>query len=201
MDSHRQEAQELQNDKTIYYVDGKRVNKAEADAIDPSHITSVNVWKGKKAVIRHGEEARDGVVEIVTNTHAAKNEANPKEIVGKPGKDFYIIDDKAASKAEAAKLDVARVETVDVWTAEKPVAKYNIESNDLVVDIVTKKQPAAGETPSKVYVVGDKPTKVKLPRQMRCALKVQRRLKSKRMLTNTALKRMLSPYKLSRRCL
>jgi len=159
-DSYREEVQELQNDKTIYYVDGKRVSKAEADAIEPSRITSINVWKGEKAVLRYGEEARGGVVEMITDAHAARNEAGEKDIyvVEKPGKDFYIIDDKMASKAEAAKLDLARVETVDVWKAEKPVAKYNIDSKDVVVDVITKKQLAAGETPAKVYVV-DKPAK------------------------------------------
>ncbi|MGJ5642008.1 M56 family metallopeptidase [Formosa sp. S-31] len=53
------------DDKTpIFIVDGKRISKAEMEAIDPDNIEFINVYKGDKATEKYGEDAKDGVVDI-----------------------------------------------------------------------------------------------------------------------------------------
>jgi TonB family protein len=50
--------------KLIYMMDGKRISEIELKGIDPKDIESLDVYKGEKAVVRYGEEARDGAIVI-----------------------------------------------------------------------------------------------------------------------------------------
>lgn len=53
----------------LFVVDGKRVGRyyqKPLSGIDPNDIEKITVYRGRKAVNRFGEEARHGVVEIIT---------------------------------------------------------------------------------------------------------------------------------------
>ena len=52
--------------KPLFFIDGKEVKEKKVKALNPSEITSVNVYKGEKAVKKYGKKAKDGVVEITT---------------------------------------------------------------------------------------------------------------------------------------
>ncbi len=52
--------------EALYLVDGKEVKKEVVDKMNPDNIASVNVLKGDAAIKKHGEKAKDGVVEITT---------------------------------------------------------------------------------------------------------------------------------------
>jgi TonB-dependent Receptor Plug Domain len=50
--------------KLIYMMDGKRISEIELKGIDPKDIEKLDVYKGEKAVVRYGEDARDGAIVI-----------------------------------------------------------------------------------------------------------------------------------------
>ncbi len=70
----------------IYVVDGKEVDRAEADKINPENIESVNVLKNKPGITtatdKYGEKGKNGVVEIITKKTAVKevNKNTDKEV-------------------------------------------------------------------------------------------------------------------------
>ena len=50
-------------DKPQYYVDGKKFT-GDLNKLDPGKIHSVNVLKGESAVLKYGDDGKNGVVEI-----------------------------------------------------------------------------------------------------------------------------------------
>jgi hypothetical protein len=52
--------------KPLFFIDGKEVKEKKVKALNPNEITSVNVYKGEKAIKKYGKKAKDGVVEITT---------------------------------------------------------------------------------------------------------------------------------------
>lgn len=50
----------------LYFIDGKEATKEVFDKLDPTTIESINVLKGEKAIKKHGQKGRDGVIEIKT---------------------------------------------------------------------------------------------------------------------------------------
>ena len=50
-------------DKPLYYVDGKKFT-GNLNKLDPGKIHSVNVLKGESAVLKYGDDGKNGVVEI-----------------------------------------------------------------------------------------------------------------------------------------
>ncbi|MCF7561474.1 hypothetical protein L3X39_12575 [Sabulilitoribacter multivorans] len=50
----------------LYIIDGKEVKKDKLDDLNPDDIESINVLKGDAAIKKHGDKAKDGVVEIIT---------------------------------------------------------------------------------------------------------------------------------------
>lgn len=53
-------------DEPIYFVNGKEIKSEESKNIDPNTIESINVLKGKNAIDKYGEKAKNGVIEILT---------------------------------------------------------------------------------------------------------------------------------------
>ncbi|MBC7407489.1 MAG: hypothetical protein H7339_03790 [Arcicella sp.] len=45
-------------------MNGKRISEIELKGIDPKDIEKLEVYKGEKAIIRYGAEAKDGAVVI-----------------------------------------------------------------------------------------------------------------------------------------
>ncbi len=60
---------------TVYYVDGVKVDSVAMHKIDPKQITTVNIWKGEKAVNKFGVEEGIGVIEVVTKKSTELNSA------------------------------------------------------------------------------------------------------------------------------
>ena len=54
------------NGEPLVLVDGKEVSKDAMKKLDPDQIEKINVLKGKKAIEKYGEKAKDGVIEITT---------------------------------------------------------------------------------------------------------------------------------------
>ena len=52
--------------KPLIFIDGKKASEKEMKALNPDQIESINVFKGDKAIEKHGKKAGDGVIEITT---------------------------------------------------------------------------------------------------------------------------------------
>lgn len=63
-----------QPEASLYYIDGKEVNKIEVDQLNPAFIESVHVIKGKQAIKTYGEKGKNGVILIKTKIKSAKLE-------------------------------------------------------------------------------------------------------------------------------
>ncbi|WP_299257610.1 M56 family metallopeptidase [uncultured Aquimarina sp.] len=51
--------------KPLIFVDGKKINHTEFEEIKHKQIESVNVYKAEKAIEKYGNEAKNGVVEVI----------------------------------------------------------------------------------------------------------------------------------------
>ena len=49
----------------LYIVDGKKMSKTEFDKIEHNEIASINVYKSHQAIEKYGEEACNGVIELI----------------------------------------------------------------------------------------------------------------------------------------
>lgn len=56
------------NDNVLIFVDGKKMASDALDQVNPNDIESITVLKGENAIERHGAEAKDGVIEIITKS-------------------------------------------------------------------------------------------------------------------------------------
>ncbi len=52
------------NEKVLYYINGKKVSKKDVEILQADKIKSITVLKGKTAVKKYGEKAINGVVEV-----------------------------------------------------------------------------------------------------------------------------------------
>ncbi|WP_299149476.1 M56 family metallopeptidase [uncultured Dokdonia sp.] len=53
-------------DKAIYYINDKEASKEMIDALDPTFIKSVTIYKGEKAIKLYGKKGKNGVIQIDT---------------------------------------------------------------------------------------------------------------------------------------
>lgn len=64
----------------LIFVDGKKmVNSFELSAIDPNEIESISVIKDAAAILKHGEEAISGVIDIKLKKEKSKSDTENKE--------------------------------------------------------------------------------------------------------------------------
>ncbi|MDE3252003.1 MAG: hypothetical protein KGO92_04295, partial [Bacteroidota bacterium] len=66
--------------KALIVLDGNVINEEIMNLIDPNKIESVNVLKGKSAIISYGERARNGVISIKTKNAAATESNNNRPL-------------------------------------------------------------------------------------------------------------------------
>ena len=54
----------IDNEKYLFYINGKQVSKKDVEVLQADKIKSINVLKGKTAVQKYGEKAKNGVIEF-----------------------------------------------------------------------------------------------------------------------------------------
>lgn len=67
------------NADPLVVLDGKVTNKPLSE-ISPDEIASINVLKGESAILKYGEKARDGVLEITTKKNPVASSDKPKDV-------------------------------------------------------------------------------------------------------------------------
>lgn len=115
-------------DGPLYIVDGKILNKSDADKISPNDIKSVNVLKGESATAAYGDKGKNGVIEITIKNTGTK-----------PMNDsvLYVLDGKMVKAAEVNKLDPAKIVSMNVLKDKTAIDKYGIKGKYGVVEITS----------------------------------------------------------------
>jgi TonB-dependent SusC/RagA subfamily outer membrane receptor len=105
----------------LYLIDGKKVSAEAIKALDPKTIASVNVWKDSAAILKYGEEGKNGVVVIT--------------IKGKEG--TYVVVSQNGDKGKTSYLTVTENKpsqqdslSVDNDTTDRSVSKMEISSSN-----------------------------------------------------------------------
>jgi len=91
------------NPDPLYLLNGKKIDKSQVSSMDPNTISSIDVIKGKTAVLKYGKEAQYGAVIITTKdkTQTLK-EVNQVEI-SEP-EEVVVIGFSSKSTAETVKV-------------------------------------------------------------------------------------------------
>ena len=50
----------------LFYVNGVVTPRENVKKLDPDKIATINIFRGKDAISRHGEKAKNGVIELTT---------------------------------------------------------------------------------------------------------------------------------------
>ncbi|GLR15784.1 hypothetical protein GCM10007940_03990 [Portibacter lacus] len=77
--------------KPIIYVDGA-LYEEEVDDIDNEEIATINIYKGESAIVKYGEQAKDGVINITTKAGQDKGEVDSENDAN-----FKIYENRLAS--------------------------------------------------------------------------------------------------------
>ena len=106
--------------------------------IDPKEIATINVLKGESAVTKYGEDGKQGVIEIRTNS---KNQ--PKGDMPKHEEDpIVIINGIKAGRSASRDLDQliapSEIASINILKGESAVTKYGEDGKQGVIQIRTK---------------------------------------------------------------
>ena len=141
--------QENQN-PPLYLVDGEIKDKKFVDALQPENIASINVLKGASAIIKYGNKAKNGAVEIFLKTNADEIPVDAREQPGGKSKNFnhnsispeplYVLDGKPLAKNfDLEIINPKEIDSIVVLKDEKSIKKYGEKGKHGVVKIYTKK--------------------------------------------------------------
>jgi len=123
----------------LYIVDGKITSAKKADKINPDDIESINVLKGKNAIEKYDEEAKNGVIEISTKPLNSKNKPVIKIKGASINNPLYIIDGKITSAKKVVEIDPNNIESINVIKGKQATEKYGKKTKNGVVIIQLKK--------------------------------------------------------------
>jgi TonB-dependent SusC/RagA subfamily outer membrane receptor len=112
-----------------YFVDGKEVNAAVANSINPDNIASVNVTKNSSA----------NTINIVTKNI---NASSYKSLTGvkKDHPPLYILEGKEISEEEMKLIDPDKIESINVLKDKSAESLYGEKGKHGVIVITLKKR-------------------------------------------------------------
>ncbi len=131
----------------IYQVNGKEVSEQQALSMNPAAVKCVNIYGGEIAIEKFGQQACDGVVDIILNDSEATkvDRSRPvrlNEIIVPSSPDvqplYYLNGIRLKNIAALNKIEPNNIATVNVLKNEKAVEKYGKEGIRGVVEIFTK---------------------------------------------------------------
>ena len=137
-----QQSKQKTPENALILLDGKVIDKATMDAMNPNDIYSVNVLKGKPATVVYGKKGRNGVVLITSKKPETEKKISLSYRVDSTGKvkgqPLYIINGKESTEAEMHLLGVDRISRVTVLKDKSVTSVYGDKAKDGVVIITMK---------------------------------------------------------------
>lgn len=128
---------QTQDAEPLYVVNGKIVSKEKAEAVNPSHIESIDVLKNLADVAVYGEKGKNGVVLIKTKKVASKGKYRV-EYVDKNS--LYFMNNKESTKEAVEALAPSEIKSVNVIKGKRAIQKYGDQAKNGVIEVSTKKK-------------------------------------------------------------
>ncbi|GAA4230332.1 hypothetical protein GCM10022291_00190 [Postechiella marina] len=120
--------------KPIYVVDGKIITN-EGFTLHKYDIKSVNVLKGKNAIDKYGNKAKDGAIEITNKNKTSVSIKTVKQKIP-----LYILDGKEITEKEMKAISSENIEKINVLKGERAIKKYGVKGENGVVEITLKQK-------------------------------------------------------------
>lgn len=126
----------------IIIIDGEKIGRMTPEGIDaliePTEIETIDVLKGESAVTKYGEDGKQGVIVIRTNS---KNQ--PKGDMPKHEEDpIVIINGIKAGRSSSRELDQliapSEIASINILKGESAVTKYGEDGKQGVIEVRTK---------------------------------------------------------------
>jgi len=139
-------------DKALIILDGKVIDKAKMDAINPEDIYSVNVLKGKDATNIYGRKGKDGVILITSKKPGTEKKITlayySKDTLGmKNGsKPTIILDGKEVSEDVMKELNPNQIISINITKNDFTARELGDKDGKSVIRIITKKNNAIGSS-------------------------------------------------------
>ncbi len=148
---------DLKEKKPLYILNGKEIDEKTLSAISPNDIESVNVIKDKDAIVKYGDKAKNGVVEVFLKKQlVVVSEARNPELMNDsiiyvynlgykerlgwkinnidiPNKALYILNGKEVAEEIAAKIADKDVADITVIKPEEAIKDYSSKGVNGVV--------------------------------------------------------------------
>jgi len=127
----------------LIVVDGKVKTKDEINDINPDHIESMSVYKGKKATDLFGEKAANGVIVIQT----IGKSVNAIQIKGEAGENapLYILDGKPMKSKTLKTIDPEDIHSISVLKDASATAIYGEKASKgaLIISTIENKRKSS----------------------------------------------------------
>ena len=142
----------------VFFIDSINVEKDDLQKYDPKEISSVTVYKDKKAIELLGEDGKNGVIYIETKVfckkrywkYFASKSSEYIRFVSSYENDMniqYILNErvlKEGFEGDLAAVDDAIFKSIKFISKEELIKKYKIEDKDYGFQIIS-------ETPKDLY--------------------------------------------------
>lgn len=142
-------AQDTSKIKPLIIIDGKPYpGKMEPEKLDkilnPEAIESMTVLKGEQAIAKYGDAARGGAIEIITKEIPRESIEQLEQHIALiensqlPNEAFYMLNGNKSSKAEIMKLDVKKINKINILQGKAATEKYGSLGTNGVIEVWTR---------------------------------------------------------------
>lgn len=136
-------------DNALIILDGKVIDKAKMDAMNPKDFYAVNVLKGKEATDIYGKKGKNGVVLITSRKAGSEKKTivtsyRYTDSVGmhKERKPAIIINGVRMSDDALKHFDPQSIQSIDVLKDDSLTKEFGEKGKEYVIKIKTKKLSA-----------------------------------------------------------
>lgn len=130
----------------LYIVDGEEIKEADFQKTDPENIKSINVLKGKSAIDKYGEKAKNGAIEITTKNNNKQNSDSVqtkntqyKLEIAKDKQPLVYVDNEEINYNNLKDIDPDNIESMHVLRNKNATDKYGDKGKNGVIELTTKK--------------------------------------------------------------
>ncbi|MWW24965.1 M56 family metallopeptidase [Algibacter lectus] len=138
-------AQVLTDTDRLYIIDGKIIEE-KGFTLQEDNVKSINVLKGKSAIDKYGEKAKNGAIEITTKNNNQKNsdsvqtkKTQHKLEIAKDKQPLVYVDNEEVNYEDLKNLDTENIESMNVLKNKNATDKYGDKGKNGVIEITTKK--------------------------------------------------------------
>lgn len=138
--------------KALFVVDGVKQNRNVLHEINPNEIDQINVLKNMPAILKYGDEGKNGVIEITTKKKPTTSiKVENAKIFDVPNDSVMLVidGDKILAHHILYNINPNDIESTNVLKGKLAIDKYGNEGKNGVIEITTKKKLNGNQIPSR----------------------------------------------------